>query len=79
MHRFSVERGDRYFISSDGFADQFSSYTKKKFSWRQYKDLLATTSLLDIEQQRQKLYESFYKWKGKEGQIDDIVIFGWEV
>jgi serine phosphatase RsbU (regulator of sigma subunit) len=68
--------GDMVYIFSDGFADQFAEQTKKKYSTKRFKSLLAEISALDTDEQYRTLEEQFTAWKGKEEQIDDVLIIG---
>ncbi|MGZ3862871.1 MAG: two-component regulator propeller domain-containing protein [Bacteroidia bacterium] len=72
----ALEKGDMFYISSDGYADQFHETDKKKFSTKRLRNLLETISVLNMEEQRNGLNESLLNWKGAAGQIDDILIVG---
>jgi len=71
-----LEQGDMFYISSDGYADQFHESDKKKFSTKRLRALLAEISVLDMETQRARLNDAMLTWKGPAEQIDDILIVG---
>ncbi len=71
-----LEKGDMFYVSSDGYADQFHESDKKKFSTKRLRALLEKISVLGMEEQRTELKEAFKTWKGTAGQIDDILIVG---
>ncbi len=71
-----LQNNDLIYIFSDGFQDQFGEQENKKFSSRKFKELLININNLPIEEQENKLNNIFMKWKGKNNQTDDILIFG---
>jgi serine phosphatase RsbU (regulator of sigma subunit) len=64
---------------SDGYADQFGGPDNKKFKYSALKALLTEIHLLPIQQQKQKLEETFLEWKGNHEQTDDVLIIGYRV
>ena len=73
---FKVNKGDRGFLSSDGFADQFGGPYGKKFMSASFKNLLGTTCSMDINEQKRALINSFDQWKGGLEQVDDVLVIG---
>ena len=71
-----LEKGDMFYISSDGYADQFQESDKKKFSTKRLRALFEKISVLPMEQQRQELVDAMTNWKGSAEQIDDILLVG---
>ena len=74
-----VKKGDKIYIFSDGYADQFGGPRGKKFMYRQFKETLLSTIHESMENQKQLLDKRIESWRGSLEQIDDIVIFGVEV
>ena len=74
-----VQKGDKVYIFSDGYADQFGGLKGKKFMYRQFKETLLSTVNESMEDQKQLLDQKIEAWKGSYSQVDDIVIFGVEV
>ncbi|MGZ3904909.1 MAG: SpoIIE family protein phosphatase, partial [Bacteroidia bacterium] len=72
----ALEKGDMFYVSSDGYADQFQENDKKKFSTKRLRALLESISAQDMESQKTELNQSLLNWKGTAGQIDDILIVG---
>lgn len=68
--------GDMIYIFSDGYADQFAEHNKKKFSTKRFKTLLTEISTFESEEQCRILKEQFTSWKGKDEQIDDVMVIG---
>ena len=74
------EKGDRFYIFSDGFIDQFGGGNDKKFLARRFRKLLYLLKNKKIEEQEQELHNVFKKWKGKnKEQADDILVIGIEL
>jgi serine phosphatase RsbU (regulator of sigma subunit) len=75
-NELTLKKGDRLYLFTDGYADQFGGPKGKKFKYRQLEELLLSTAHLDLEIQKQKLEDSFQDWKGNLEQVDDICIIG---
>ena len=72
----SLRPGDRIYIFSDGFADQFGGPLGKKFKYRPFKELLLSNHSRDMQTQALLLDQAFENWKGDIQQIDDVVVIG---
>jgi serine phosphatase RsbU (regulator of sigma subunit) len=77
-HTVPIKAGDRYFIFTDGFADQFGGQKDKKYSTSRFKELLRTTSSLPLRRQEEIVRHEHLSWKGDLEQIDDILVIGFE-
>jgi serine phosphatase RsbU (regulator of sigma subunit) len=75
-HTFELERGDTFYIFSDGFADQFGGPRAKKFMYSNFKSLLMTIQTKSMREQGKILDDTLEAWKGDIDQIDDIVVIG---
>jgi tetratricopeptide (TPR) repeat protein/serine phosphatase RsbU (regulator of sigma subunit) len=75
---YDYKAGDTFYISSDGYQDQFGGKTKngKKFMRANFKRLLHKISSLPMALQYQKLDETIEDWKGNHKQTDDILVIG---
>jgi len=71
--------GDRFYLFTDGFSDQFSELTDKKFKYKQLKYVLESVTGLPLSKQKKYLEATFYEWKGNTQQIDDVLIFGFQL
>jgi serine phosphatase RsbU (regulator of sigma subunit) len=76
--RFTIEmkQGDRVYMFTDGFPDQFGGPQGKKFKYRPFKDLLLEIHERPMEEQRRILSLIFEEWKGDLSQIDDVLVIG---
>ena len=75
-HEIKIERGDMFYMFSDGYEDQFGGPEGKKFKSKRLKDLFLEICGYPVEKQKEILERSFEEWKGDLPQVDDIVIVG---
>jgi len=86
-HNIKLNSGDRIYMFSDGFADQFGGVKGKKFMYKPFKRLLAETSNLPIKEQGNHLEKVLSEWTEHKDfntgtsyeQTDDITVFGLEL
>jgi serine phosphatase RsbU (regulator of sigma subunit) len=74
-----IKKGDKIYIFSDGYPDQFGGPKGKKFMNRQFKEILLSTVNESMENQKQLLDQRIESWRGDLEQVDDILVFGVEV
>jgi len=75
-HNIDIDKGDVFYMSSDGYEDQFGGLVGKKFKSKQFKQLLLEIHKQPMEKQKEVLEKSFEEWKGDLPQVDDIVVVG---
>ncbi len=75
-HDIVLEKGDRLYLFTDGYADQFGGEKGKKFKYRQLEDLLISSAHLSLLEQKNLLDKAFTKWKGNLEQVDDVCLIG---
>lgn len=71
-----IKKGDRIYLFTDGFPDQFGGPNGKKFKYQPFKDLLLEVNERPMEEQRRILNMVFDEWKGNLDQIDDVLVMG---
>jgi serine phosphatase RsbU (regulator of sigma subunit)/ligand-binding sensor domain-containing protein len=76
---FKLKKGDTLYNFSDGFVDQFGGETGSKFKTKRFKELLLSVQKKTLEEQKRILEQTFYRWKGNQAQIDDVIIIGYRV
>ena len=76
LHEIIYQKGDVLYLYTDGFADQFGGERAKKYKYKQLNQLLASISDLPMEEQKIKLENEFYRWKGDLEQVDDVCVIG---
>ncbi|NJO87860.1 MAG: SpoIIE family protein phosphatase [Chloroflexia bacterium] len=78
-HFIPLNSGDRCYLFTDGYTDQFGGKDDKKFLGRRFKELLLSLKGLPIQENESILFDTFAEWKGnKKEQTDDILIIGLE-
>ncbi len=75
-HEIQLEKGDRLYMFSDGFADQFGGPKGKKFKYKPFKKLIIDNAELTMDEQKAVLEKTFNSWKGNLEQVDDVVVVG---
>jgi len=76
IHSFRKKKGESVYLFSDGFPDQFNDRNDKKFTSRKFRESLAGICHMDAQRQKMALMDILRKWKGKQQQTDDILVFG---
>jgi PAS domain-containing protein len=71
-----VLTGDRYFLFSDGFKDQFGGEKNKKYSSGRFKELIIESDLLPFSHIHDRFEHTFNTWKQNREQIDDVLVMG---
>lgn len=75
-HKCVLQKGDRIYIFTDGFADQFGGIKGKKFKYSSFKKLLVENALKTNLELKNTLSVELINWKGDLEQVDDICIIG---
>lgn len=76
IQTIQMEKGDKLYIQSDGFVDQFGGERGKKYKSKNLKAFFANMADCDIHEQGERLSTEINTWiKGHE-QVDDISIIG---
>ena len=78
-HKTQLERGDKVYIFTDGYQDQFGGKKGKKLMPKKFKKLLLDSNQLSMEQQKETLENEFNSWRGELEQIDDVCVIGVEI
>ena len=75
-HKIKLEKGDCFYIFSDGYADQKGGPNNQKFFYQPFRQLLLDIHHQSMKEQGLKLERVIYEWKNEKEQIDDILIIG---
>ncbi len=75
-HTFELQKGDAFYIFSDGYADQFGGEKGKKFKAANMKRLLLSVQDKNMEEQQHLIDAAFEDWKGNLEQLDDVCVIG---
>jgi serine phosphatase RsbU (regulator of sigma subunit) len=78
-HEIQLQKGDKLYMFSDGFADQFGGKRGKKFKYKQFKRLLIENTDMSMFELKTILNSTFENWRANNEQVDDVVIVGIEI
>lgn len=71
-----LNKGDKFYMFTDGYADQFGGPKGKKFKYKQLQELLLKNASISLDKQKRELDLAFISWIGQLEQIDDVLIIG---
>lgn len=75
-NRIKMNKGDCFYMFSDGYIDQFGGPDGKKFKSKRLRELIKNIASLNMEKQGETLDTSFEDWKGNQVQTDDVCVIG---
>tara|TARA_B100001109_G_C18863975_1_gene475788 strand:- start:642 stop:2129 length:1488 start_codon:yes stop_codon:yes gene_type:complete len=78
IHELDIEKGDAFYIFSDGYPDQFGGPKDKKYMTQRFRKFLLSISSESFEMQYELLENEFVNWKGANEQVDDILVIGFQ-
>ena len=76
LHEIQLQKDDRLYLFSDGFADQFGEVSGKKLKYSRFREMILSLDGNTMEEQRQMLVVMLENWKGNLEQVDDICVIG---
>jgi serine phosphatase RsbU (regulator of sigma subunit) len=77
-HVVPIYPGATYYMSSDGYADQFSN-DGRKFMKKRLREVLEQVHSKDVEEQKNVLDQTIEAWRNGAEQTDDILIAGFRI
>ncbi|MFK7786920.1 MAG: tetratricopeptide repeat protein [Crocinitomicaceae bacterium] len=77
-HEVELQEGDRIYLFSDGYQDQFGGSKSKKMMRKGFKKVILESAELSLKEQRALLNIHFINWKNTLEQVDDVCIVGIE-
>ncbi|MFB6306124.1 MAG: PP2C family protein-serine/threonine phosphatase [Flavobacteriales bacterium] len=78
-HVIDLQKGDQFYVFSDGYPDQFGGPKGKKFKYKPFKKLLLENCNKSMKEQKQILEENLNNWMEGYEQVDDICVIGIKV
>ncbi len=78
-HTIPYNKGDLFYLHTDGYADQFGGPKGKKLKHKVLKEILLGNFVLSPSEQKKKLESSFTGWMGALEQVDDVCIIGFKI
>jgi serine phosphatase RsbU (regulator of sigma subunit)/ligand-binding sensor domain-containing protein len=79
LREIEIQKGDSYYIFTDGFPDQFGGPKHKKFSYKQFREVLIKNKLHSMPEQKIFLENVLNEWMGNNNQTDDILVIGFRI
>ena len=76
VHRVASHSGDRIYLFSDGYVDQFGGPERKRFMSARFNQMLQENQHLPMAMQAEVLDRAFLDWKGVNEQVDDVCVLG---
>lgn len=77
-HELHLNRGDSFYLMSDGMKDQLNM-KGKKFTYKRLTEMLVSINSLPMTEQRVILKNAIEEWRCDEKQIDDITVLGYKI
>ena len=78
-HEYQMEKGDKVYMFSDGYPDQFGGPLGKKFKMVRLKNMLRDIHDKPMEEQYHYIKNNFEIWKEDVEQVDDVLFMGIEI
>jgi len=70
------DKGSKFFLFTDGYADQFGSENNTKMKYPLFKQLIIDTDKMDENSTNEYLQTAHKNWMGEKPQTDDILVMG---
>jgi ligand-binding sensor domain-containing protein/serine phosphatase RsbU (regulator of sigma subunit) len=77
--QIDLQRGDRFYLMSDGYEDQFGGPNGKKFMSKQLVDMFKEFIKVPMQDQQKLFDKRFNDWKQNIEQVDDVLLMGFEI
>jgi serine phosphatase RsbU (regulator of sigma subunit) len=74
-----IKPGDSFYLFSDGYPDQFGEMNSKKFKQKNLKRIISSLAGQPMYYQKEIIEGTFREWKGNEQQVDDVLVFGFQL
>ena len=75
-HTFDLQKGDVFYIFTDGYPDQFGGPNGRKFMYKRFRLYLEEIHKKPMTEQKEVLDKTIEDWRGTSKQIDDILVIG---
>jgi serine phosphatase RsbU (regulator of sigma subunit) len=77
-HKYELHEGERIYLYTDGYIDQFDQFSERRFQSRRFRQLVLDMSSSNMAEQFNLLEAAHNKWRKHEMQTDDILVVGIE-
>ena len=79
FQEIGLQKNDTIYMFSDGYVSQFGGNDGSTFKSKNFKELLLSIQQKPLQIQKEIIFDTFQKWKGRYPQIDDILVIGYKV
>ena len=76
---YKLNKGDKIYMYTDGYSDQFGGPEGKKFKTGNIRSMLQGIHEKPMDEQYNHIKSTFELWKGDLGQVDDVLFMGIEI
>jgi serine phosphatase RsbU (regulator of sigma subunit) len=76
LHTIEMQKGDVFYMTSDGYIDQFGGEENFKYGSKRFRDLLKEVCALPMGEQKQVLQDTHLEWRKNTKQLDDVLVIG---
>lgn len=76
QHSIQLQKGDSFYLFTDGFMDQFGGENGKKYKYSRFRKFILSINQLSMDEQCFELESEFNLWKGNLEQLDDVCLIG---
>jgi CheY-like chemotaxis protein len=74
--KIQLVKGDKIYMFSDGYTDQFGGPKHKKFKHKAFRQLILENCNKNMAEQKTVYHEAIKAWRGTNEQVDDILVLG---
>ncbi|MBK6833195.1 MAG: SpoIIE family protein phosphatase [Bacteroidetes bacterium] len=78
-HKIQLEKGDSFYVFSDGFADQMGGKLNKKYKSVNLKSFIKATAKETPQSHCMLLSKELEQWRGNYEQVDDVCVMGYKL
>lgn len=75
-HTIAINKGDCFYLFSDGYVDQFGGKSGKKIMTKKFKEILIDIQNKSMTDQEIHLNQFIENWKSSTEQVDDVLVIG---
>jgi PAS domain S-box-containing protein len=75
-HELMLSKGDTFYLSTDGYSDQFNGNNERKLMKKNFKQILIGIQDKTMVEQEEHLKTFIENWSAGTRQIDDILVIG---
>lgn len=75
-HNVELEKGDIFYLFTDGFSDQFGGLEGKKLTTKKFKEFIKGIKNYAMNEQKALIKKFMDEWMGPNEQVDDILVIG---